>query len=307
MRIEDITKQGLIDATDLDLKKLLYKFSQFWERHFQNNSRETVGCFKRNDFIRKYRMLLREMDSDQRSLQHSTCDLDRQAFKQKMRVRKDGIDLSPFEEIVTEANCVLLDENFDENDKIDVIVQAEQSFSEEFETEITEIIKEQFNKECKFTYDPEYDGTAIPLFHQVLRPVEKIKKVEIKKDKGNQVEKSIEFVGLEKADQQIVYGIVYEPDTEDAQGDKATSEEIQKAAYNFMENAQAFKVMHKGKKVNVKILENYLAPCDFEINKRQVKKGTWILATRILDKALWKKIKAGDFTGYSMAGYAKVE
>jgi ABC-type molybdate transport system substrate-binding protein len=32
----------------------------------------------------------------------------------------------------------------------------------------------------------------------------------------------------------IVYGIVYEPDTVDAQGDFTTSEEIQKASYNFM-------------------------------------------------------------------------
>ena len=84
-------------------------------------------------------------------------------------------------------------------------------------------------------------------------------------------------------------------------------EEIRKAAYTFMENAQAFKVMHKGKKVKVKILENYIAPCDFTIEKREVKKGSWVLVTRVLDKKLWQEIKAGKLTGYSMAGYAKVE
>lgn len=110
----------------------------------------------------------------------------------------------------------------------------------------------------------------------------------------------------QSTDEHIVYGIVYEPDTEDAQGDAATAEEIKKAAYQFMEKVQVFKVNHDGENVDVKVLESYLAPVTFSIGKRKVKKGTWVLVTRVLDEKIWKAIKDGKLTGYSMAGYAKV-
>ncbi len=132
-------------------------------------------------------------------------------------------------------------------------------------------------------------------------------------NEDNQVEKSFKvdvpiIAAIEKsADERIVYGIVYEPDTVDAQGDSASEEEIKKAAYYFMENNPTFKIQHKGKAVNSKVLESFIAPDDYTVAKRKVKKGSWVLVTRINDKKLWKDIKSGKFTGYSMAGYAKVE
>lgn len=114
------------------------------------------------------------------------------------------------------------------------------------------------------------------------------------------------FIDKSKADERIVCGVVYEPDTVDAQGDSASAEEIRKAAYYFMEKTRQFKVMHKGKSVKIEILENYIAPQNIEISGREIKKGSWILVTRINDDKIWKAIKAGKLTGYSMAGYAKV-
>lgn len=125
-------------------------------------------------------------------------------------------------------------------------------------------------------------------------------------DDDGEFEKHIPIF-VKKADERIVCGIVYAPDEVDSQGDQANAEEIRKAAYDFMENVQTFKVMHKGKPAKVKVLESYVAPQDLTINKRKIKKGSWVLVTRVLDKQLWKDIKAGKFTGYSMAGTAKVE
>lgn len=119
-------------------------------------------------------------------------------------------------------------------------------------------------------------------------------------------EDSLELIPMEKGDAHICMGIVYEPDTEDSQGDMASAEEIEKAAFDFMENVQSFRVMHKGKPAKIKVLESYVAPVDFTINKRNVKKGSWILTTRINDPKIWKDIKAGKLTGYSMAGVARV-
>ncbi|MBW1939375.1 MAG: hypothetical protein JRI67_11555 [Deltaproteobacteria bacterium] len=109
---------------------------------------------------------------------------------------------------------------------------------------------------------------------------------------------------ISKAEEQIVCGIVYEPNVEDAHGDMATEEEIRKAAYQFMEEVQVFKINHKGSRVKAKILESYIAPQDLVIAGQNIRKGTWLLTTRILDKDVWNDIKAGKLTGYSMAGYA---
>jgi len=310
MRIEDITKKSLLDATDLELKKLFYNFAKLWDKHFKNNNKEIVGCFSRKIFLTKYRMLLKESDSPNRNLQNSTCDIDREAFKQSMKVKADGIDLTSLVELSTAQNCVILDADFAKADEIKITIQAiAGSVIESIEEQITEIFKEQFDKPCVFNREGGFVGSGIPLFHLVLQPVSKIEKIEIKNEEKEEeeVEKGIELVPLEKGDEQIVYGIVYEPDIVDAQGDQASANEIKKAAYGFMENAQAFKVMHKGKKVKVKILENYIAPVDFTIAKRKVKKGSWVLVTRVLDKKLWQAIKAGNLTGYSMAGIARVE
>jgi len=97
-------------------------------------------------------------------------------------------------------------------------------------------------------------------------------------------------------------GIVYEPNIVDSQGDIASEGEIRKAAFKFMENVQKFKLMHKGDFKNIKVLESYIAPIDFEIGDDKVKKGSWILTCRILDDEIWKKIKVGEIEGFSMAG-----
>ncbi len=306
MRIEDITKQSLHDASDLDLSRLKFKTAKFWDRHFKTNSKDIVGCFKRADFIAKYRLLLGEMDSEKRGLQHSTCDIDRQAFKQSMQVKADGIDFTAFSEILTRKNYVVLDKGFATAEKITLTIQAGEDESQFIAEELTKIFKEQFDKDCVFVYDKDFEGEGICLFHEVLCPATKLQKIKIEKG-GKELKKDLMLLPIEKGDEQIVYGIVYEPDTKDAQGDQANAAEIKKAAYNFMENVQTFKVMHKGKKVKVKILENYIAPVDFTVNKRTVKKGSWVLVTRVLDKKLWQDIKAGELTGYSMAGYAKID
>ena len=57
----------------------------------------------------------------------------------------------------------------------------------------------------------------------------------------------------------------------------------------------------------VKILESYLAPTSFELGGAAVRKGTWLLALRVLDDQLWEQIKTGGLTGLSMGGSARRE
>lgn len=305
MRIEEITKRSLEEAKDLELTRLRYKMSKYWDRHFKNNDNETVGPFQRADFVAKYRLVLKASES--RKLSHSTSDIDRMAYRQVLQVKKDGIDLAPLHPLETDQPLAVLDESFAKTDEIKVTIRSidADSFCKALEEQVSLMAEEQFGKKCVFEYEDELDGTGIPLFWPIVQPASEVKKMEFTKPET--VEESFEFLPVEKGEEQIVYGVVYEPDTVDAQGDKASAEEIRKAAYHFMENGQSFKVMHKGKKVDVKILENYIAPVDFELDGcgRKVKKGSWVLVTRVMNKKLWEGIKDGKLTGYSMAGYAK--
>lgn len=54
----------------------------------------------------------------------------------------------------------------------------------------------------------------------------------------------------------------------------------------------------------VKILESYLAPAGFELDGKQVKKDTWLLAVRVMDDDLWRQVKAGELGGFSIGGSA---
>ena len=98
-----------------------------------------------------------------------------------------------------------------------------------------------------------------------------------------------------------VMGPVLVPWEVDLQGDILTEESVEEAAHNFMEGVQDIGEMHRVTGVGT-LLESYIAPADFEVNKTKIKKGTWILVTRA-NKDVWARIKEGTLVGYSI-GYS---
>jgi DNA adenine methylase len=112
--------------------------------------------------------------------------------------------------------------------------------------------------------------------------------------------------GVDPGDERFVLGIVLEPEVVDAQGDIYSPEEIRKAAHLFMQEFGGLGLMHRIQ-VNdqVKVLESFLAPTDFELGGITVKKGTWMLGVRVLSDALWEQVKSGALTGFSIGGSAR--
>lgn len=109
-----------------------------------------------------------------------------------------------------------------------------------------------------------------------------------------------------KEDEQIVLGVVLEPDTVDAHGDKITAQTIEKAAHLWLAKFQNRGLQHN-RIVNAKIdiYESYLAPTKLKIGNQTVKKGTWLLMYHVSDDKLWKQIKSGEITGLSIGGFAR--
>ena len=65
-------------------------------------------------------------------------------------------------------------------------------------------------------------------------------------------------------------------------------DEIRQAAHRFMEEFGGIGLMHRlAVNDQVKVLESYVAPVDFEVAGVPVKKGTWLLGVRVLSDELW--------------------
>ncbi len=112
--------------------------------------------------------------------------------------------------------------------------------------------------------------------------------------------------GLDPGDERFVLGIVLEPEVVDAQGDIYSADEIRQAAHRFMEEFGGLGLMHR-MRVNdqVKVLECYLAPVDFDIAGVTVRKGTWLLGVHVIADELWGQVKDGTLTGFSIGGSAR--
>jgi hypothetical protein len=109
-----------------------------------------------------------------------------------------------------------------------------------------------------------------------------------------------------KADvpKRVVYGIPLRPDVPDSQKDSVNVEEIEAAAWNFMIKSQRYDEQHEHliPKGDVCVVESFLAPVDFELNGKDVAKGSWVLASKVFSDDIWKKIEKGEISAYSIKG-----
>ncbi len=112
------------------------------------------------------------------------------------------------------------------------------------------------------------------------------------------------FINKEDEEQQLVYGVVYEPDVEDAHGDMMNATEIEKAAHSFVKDARNIDTQHDFESGVGEVVESYIAPTDFTLGEQEIAKGSWVLVTKATDE-IWEDIKKGEITGYSMAGTAE--
>ena len=124
-------------------------------------------------------------------------------------------------------------------------------------------------------------------------------------DKITKADRSVRLL-KQIGEQKLVLGIVLEPETVDSQGDIYSADEVARAAHGWMENFQNCGFMHKTLvNENVKPVESYIAPTDFELGGQTIKAGTWLLCVHVLNDAIWKQIKAGELTGFSIGGVAQ--
>ncbi len=159
------------------------------------------------------------------------------------------------------------------------------------------------------------DGAAPVLAEDIHEAIEE----HTGSDKDDELDDDLKYKDLEKdkacskpvrkvipiikgqGDQQIVYGVVSEPDTIDLQGDRLSKAEICKACHKFMIESQMIGKEHRGP-AKANIIESYIAPTTFECNNKVVRKGSWVMAVKVQDLELWQAVKSGRVNGFSIAG-----
>lgn len=105
-------------------------------------------------------------------------------------------------------------------------------------------------------------------------------------------------------EKRLLYGIVYEPDTEDTYGDFMTKDEIEKTAHEFLEHYRNIDTEHNLLAGAGVVVESYVAPVSLSIGDDVIKAGSWVLVTRASED-IWEAWKNGDITGYSMFGISR--
>lgn len=134
-----------------------------------------------------------------------------------------------------------------------------------------------------------------------------VKKEEEKSSRIEKMLKSGKIVPIFKknSEKQIVYGVVLEPDTVDAQEDVITAEEIEKTAHDYLQESRVVGTSHT-KPITATPVESFIAPVDFNIagqyGPQLVLKGSWVLGVKVHDPKEWEKVKSGDYTGFSVGG-----
>ena len=105
------------------------------------------------------------------------------------------------------------------------------------------------------------------------------------------------------ADTHYVTGVVYEPMKDDTQGDFMTEDEIQKAAYWYMENGQNVDIQHSFQPFSgATTVESWVTKSDQKIGDQDIQKGTWMMTMKITDPEVFEAVQKGDITGFSMGG-----
>lgn len=126
---------------------------------------------------------------------------------------------------------------------------------------------------------------------------------------GAEIERTIPIFKADKT-KQIVYGVVLEPDTVDAQEDVMLAEDIEEAAHKYLAESRTVGSRH-AKPIKAVPVESYIAPVDFhgegQYGNQIVKKGSWVLGVKVLDAREWAKVESGEYTGFSVGGVGERE
>ncbi|MDO5606024.1 MAG: XkdF-like putative serine protease domain-containing protein [Paracoccus sp. (in: a-proteobacteria)] len=106
----------------------------------------------------------------------------------------------------------------------------------------------------------------------------------------------------------VAYGVVYAPDQVDSHGDTADAKTIRRAAYEFMREGRLKNIdtEHSFTSQMAYVAESWLVRVGDDLFPDEPE-GAWAVGIQIHDADLWQALKAGELTGISLAGVARMD
>lgn len=104
-------------------------------------------------------------------------------------------------------------------------------------------------------------------------------------------------------EERIVLGVVLEPETPDLQNDIFTKEDISNAAHEYMVNSRLIGFRHKEEAIDVFLVESYICREGQYIENDYIKPGSWVVALKIVNDALWAMVLSGEINAFSIGGW----
>lgn len=122
--------------------------------------------------------------------------------------------------------------------------------------------------------------------------------------------KKSQVIEVAKSDNalRLVWLVVAKPDELDTDSQWFNAEEIELMSYRFMIKYKlgeaAIFEEHKDKLSDVFVTSSEIAPVDYVLNGRSIKKGTWIVVLYVPNDDTWQKILNRELKGASIRGPA---
>lgn len=103
--------------------------------------------------------------------------------------------------------------------------------------------------------------------------------------------------------QQVVQGVVYEPNVLDSHGEVMTAPEVEKMAHRFLKDvmlAKSIDAMHDNVPRDAYPIESFIARAN---DPDGYAEGAWVMSVKVDDPTLWASVLKGDINGFSFEAY----
>ena len=107
-----------------------------------------------------------------------------------------------------------------------------------------------------------------------------------------------------KADveRRLVYSVIAEPDTVDAQGDVMSAETIEEMAHNFLLRSRKFDNRHDWKAVDAAPVESWIQREATVLLGEKIKAKSWVVGVKVFADHIWEKVLSKEYQSFSIGG-----
>ncbi len=100
----------------------------------------------------------------------------------------------------------------------------------------------------------------------------------------------------------LVYSVIAEPDTADAEGDVMSVETIEEMAHNYMLDSRKFDNRHDWRAVDAALVESWIQREATILLGEKIKANSWVIGVKVFADHIWQKILSGEYQAFSIGG-----